>query len=237
MPSIPADDLPLDYIASDVCVQASREEGLGFSVSRIARLRNTGCRDRRRRPRRNGAGRHQRLDGPAGDAARTCRRDADALDHPDVAQAANAGRGGHGQRAFRQRAGIRSGSRTALKAAAADERPSGADHRPISRLSTTCRKKAGRAWIRWGAAHHPGPRHALGLSSYCRSSIISSASPRRGPFRTRQSAVLRRPAFQSHGPVSRGVSAARFPADTTSITLSITAMRNSSTTSRRRRRS
>jgi glycosyltransferase involved in cell wall biosynthesis len=28
----PRRDLPLDYIAADVCVQASREEGLGFSV-------------------------------------------------------------------------------------------------------------------------------------------------------------------------------------------------------------
>jgi glycosyltransferase involved in cell wall biosynthesis len=28
----PLDDLPLDYLASDVCVQASRAEGLGFSV-------------------------------------------------------------------------------------------------------------------------------------------------------------------------------------------------------------
>ena len=28
----PRDDLPLDYVASDVCVQASRAEGLGFSV-------------------------------------------------------------------------------------------------------------------------------------------------------------------------------------------------------------
>jgi glycosyltransferase involved in cell wall biosynthesis len=28
----PRRDLPLDYLASDVCVQASREEGLGFSV-------------------------------------------------------------------------------------------------------------------------------------------------------------------------------------------------------------
>jgi glycosyltransferase involved in cell wall biosynthesis len=28
----PRQELPLDYIASDVCVQASRAEGLGFSV-------------------------------------------------------------------------------------------------------------------------------------------------------------------------------------------------------------
>lgn len=82
----PRRDLPLDYLAADVCVQASRAEGLGFSVlealacgtpvvaTAVGGLRETV---------RDGV---TGWTAPPGDAAALARAIADALDRPDLAR-------------------------------------------------------------------------------------------------------------------------------------------------------
>ena len=82
----PRGELPLDYVAADVCVQASREEGLGFSVlealscgtpviaSAVGGLRETV---------RDGV---TGWSVPPGDPAALAAALRDALDHPDEAR-------------------------------------------------------------------------------------------------------------------------------------------------------
>ena len=82
----PRRDLPLDYLAADVCVQASREEGLGFSVLEALACGTpvvaTAVGGLRETVRDGVTGRTA----PPGDAAELARAIGEVLDQPDLAR-------------------------------------------------------------------------------------------------------------------------------------------------------